>query len=97
MPELHAKRPDIKLTIAGACPTPEVVALASPKVEVTGFVPSMNPLLASHRISVAPLRYGAGMKGKIGEALAAGLPVVTTRIGAEGMTTEGARNLGDRR
>ena len=37
------------------------------------------------RVSVAPLRFGAGMKGKIGEALASGLPVVTTSIGAEGV------------
>jgi O-antigen biosynthesis protein len=45
----------------------------------------MGPLLDAHRISVAPLRFGAGIKGKVCEALAAGLPVVTTSVGAEGM------------
>ena len=60
-------------------------ALAGDGVEVTGWVPETEPYLASHRLSVAPLRFGAGMKGKVGEALAAGLPVVTTSIGAEGM------------
>jgi glycosyltransferase involved in cell wall biosynthesis len=49
-----------------------------------GYVPEIGALLASCRIMVAPLRFGAGIKGKIGEAMAAGLPVVTTTIGAEG-------------
>ena len=75
----------MKLTIVGDAPPPAVQALAGDGVEVTGWVPETEPYLASHRISVAPLRFGAGMKGKVGEALAAGLPVVTTSIGAEGM------------
>ena len=58
-------------------------------------MPETEPYLASHRLSVAPLRFGAGMKGKVGEALAHGLPVVTTTIGAEGMveTTPAASGL----
>ena len=75
----------MKLTIVGDAPPPAVQALAGDGVEVTGWVPEIEPYLASHRLSVAPLRFGAGMKGKVGEALAAGLPVVTTTIGAEGM------------
>jgi hypothetical protein len=46
------------------------------------------PYLDSHCVGVAPLRFGAGMKGKIGEALAAGLPMVTTTVGAEGLDLE---------
>ena len=52
--------------------------------EVLGFVPRLDPVYDRMRCMVAPLRFGAGMKGKIGEALAAGLPTVTTTIGAEG-------------
>jgi GT2 family glycosyltransferase/SAM-dependent methyltransferase/tetratricopeptide (TPR) repeat protein len=77
--------PCARWTIVGNNPPPAVQALAGPSVQVTGYVPSVEPYLNSHLISIAPLRYGAGMKGKIGEALAAGLPVVTTTIGAEGM------------
>jgi len=52
---------------------------------VTGYVPDTTPYLDAAWVSIAPLRYGAGMKGKVGEAMAAGLPVVTTSIGAEGV------------
>ena len=59
--------------------------LASDRVAVTGYVEDLAPYLKGARVSVSPLRYGAGMKGKIGEAMAWGLPVVTSSIGAEGM------------
>jgi glycosyltransferase involved in cell wall biosynthesis len=85
MPRVTKLLPGARLLIAGANPTPEVTALAGPGVNVVGWVPHTAPLLARARVSVAPLRFGAGMKGKVGEALAHGLPVVTTSIGAEGM------------
>jgi GT2 family glycosyltransferase/glycosyltransferase involved in cell wall biosynthesis len=53
--------------------------------EVTGWVPDTLPYLESARVSVAPILFGAGMNGKIGEAMCAGLPVVTTSLGAQGM------------
>jgi len=84
-PRVRAALPGARLTLAGAAPPPEVLALAGDGVEVTGWVPAIAPLLDAARVSVAPLRYGAGVKGKIGEALAHGVPVVTTTIGAEGM------------
>ena len=85
LPLVRRELPDVQLTIVGDAPPPVVQQLAGDGVEVTGWVPETEPYLASHRVSVAPLRFGAGMKGKVGEALAAGLPVVTTTIGAEGM------------
>ena len=54
-------------------------------VTVTGWVPDLRPLYDRARVVVAPLRYGAGVKGKIGEALSRGLPTVTTSIGIEGI------------
>jgi len=51
-------------------------------------VPETEPYLNRCRVSIAPLRYGAGMKGKIGEAMMNGIPVVTTTIGAEGIGLE---------
>lgn len=85
LPRIRESQPDIPLLIVGSNPPDEVKALAGPGIEVTGFVPETGPFLDAARVSVAPLRYGAGMKGKVGEALGRGIPVVTTSIGAEGM------------
>ncbi len=87
-PKIKARLPHVKLYIVGNNPTDEIQKLKSKDIIVTGFVPDLKPYLLKARISVSPLRYGAGMKGKIGEALSYGLPVVTTSIGAEGMHLE---------
>ncbi len=76
---------DAHLWIVGPAPPPTVRSLESESVAVVGHAPDLRWYLASSRVSVAPLRYGAGVKGKVGQAMAAGLPVVTTAIGAEGM------------
>ena len=75
----------ISVTLLGNAPSKEVIALESGLVKVTGYVKNVEPYFTSHRVFVAPLRYGAGMKGKIGQSLAYKLPVVTTKIGAEGV------------
>jgi GT2 family glycosyltransferase/2-polyprenyl-3-methyl-5-hydroxy-6-metoxy-1,4-benzoquinol methylase len=85
MPEVWRELGDVGLTIVGSLPPPEVLALASPRVEVAGWVEDLDPLLARSRLMVAPLRFGAGVKGKITQCLAAGLPVVTTSVGVEGL------------
>ena len=85
LPLVRRSLPDVTVTIVGHAPPKEVQALASANVTVTGWVPHVEPYLASHCISIAPLRFGAGLKGKIVEAMGAGLPVVTTSVGAEGM------------
>jgi glycosyltransferase involved in cell wall biosynthesis len=87
MPHAWAELGDVRVTIVGPSPPVEVRSLASPLVDVTGWVDDLEPLLRSSRLLVAPLRYGAGLKGKVTQALAAGLPVVTTPIGAEGLAT----------
>jgi GT2 family glycosyltransferase len=84
-PLVQQRLPDTKLWVVGNAPPPEIVALASANVVVTGYVRHLVPYLESALVSVAPLRFGSGMKGKIGEAMAWGIPVVTTTIGAEGM------------
>jgi glycosyltransferase involved in cell wall biosynthesis len=68
-------------------------ALAQPGVEILGFVPDMEPLLLSSRISIAPLRYGAGVKGKINQAMSYGLPVVATPVAVEGMYLQHGDNV----
>lgn len=84
MPLVRARIPSVHLSIVGSHPPDEVLSLASESIEVTGYVPDTAPYLRHSAVSIAPLRYGAGMKGKIGEAMSHGLPVVTTSIGAEG-------------
>jgi glycosyltransferase involved in cell wall biosynthesis len=62
-----------------------IKALRSANVEPVGFVPDVAPYFESCRLFVAPLRFGAGMKGKVGQSMSHGLPVVATSIGVEGM------------
>lgn len=94
MPIIWAKRPDITVTLLGSNPPASVQALAQdPRLTVPGYVPDVSSYFLSHRLFVAPLRYGAGMKGKIGHSLSFGLPVVTTTIGAEGMGLEAGKNV----
>jgi GT2 family glycosyltransferase/SAM-dependent methyltransferase/glycosyltransferase involved in cell wall biosynthesis len=88
MPLVCLQDPDIPAYIVGSEPTEEIMALASDNVRVLGWVPDLESLYEHVRLSVAPLRYGAGVKGKVGESMAHGLPVVTTRLGAEGMGLE---------
>lgn len=85
MPLLRLELPGVRLTIVGSNPTPDVLALASADVEVLGWVEDLEPLFEQARVFVAPLRFGAGMKGKIGESLSYGVPTVTSVVGAEGM------------
>lgn len=87
-PAIKSKNPNIKLHIVG----PNLdLKISNELLEVEGvinhgFVDDLTSLLQSTRIFVAPLRYGAGVKGKIGQAIEFGIPVVTTDIGAEGMS-----------
>ncbi|HZI19586.1 MAG TPA: glycosyltransferase [Pyrinomonadaceae bacterium] len=80
--------------LVGDNATDEIKGFDSERVRVLGYVPDLEPLLEGCRVFVAPLRFGAGMKGKILEAFAHGLPVVTTSIGAESMAvTDGEQAL----
>jgi GT2 family glycosyltransferase len=79
--------PESKLLVVGNKPPAEVLALASERVIVTGFVEELAPYFRSSRVFVAPLRYGAGIKGKLVTALAHGVPSVATHVAAEGIAT----------
>lgn len=85
LPLIRARLPEVRCHVVGADPPAEIRALASPSAIMHGYVPDVGHFFAGCRLSVAPLRYGAGVKGKIGQSLAYGLPVVATSQGAEGM------------
>lgn len=84
-PLLHDKHPDLIWFIVGGNVPSEIQSISNDNIFVTGYVPETQPYLNKSWISIAPLRFGAGMKGKVGEAMAAGLPVVTTDYGAQGL------------
>ena len=83
-PGLRQMLPDVRLDIIGDNPSAAITAYNSEDVRVKGYVPDVEPYLRDRRVFIAPLRFGAGIKGKVGEAMAYGIPVVTTSIGAEG-------------
>ena len=93
LPLILAAEPDLRFSIIGADPPAPVRALASASVRVLGHVPEVTSFLDGCRLSVAPLRYGAGVKGKINQSLAYGLPVVATSQAVEGMFLEDGKSV----
>ena len=84
-PLIRQDIPGVVFYMVGSQITEAVQSLASRDVVAVGYVPDLMPYLDGCRVFVAPLRYGAGIKGKIAQSMGVGLPVVTTSIGAEGM------------
>ncbi|MDX6181656.1 glycosyltransferase [Flavobacterium sp. Fl-77] len=84
MPLLWNTDPEIVINIIGSNVSKEILALHSEKFKILGYVEDVSAYFLESRVFVAPLRYGAGIKGKIGQSLEFGLPLVTTKIGAEG-------------
>lgn len=85
MPLVWDEMPDVRLSVVGGGLDGRIERLACERVAFLGFVDELSPILDGARVLVAPLRFGAGAKGKIGQALSAGLPVVTTDVGTEGL------------
>lgn len=87
MPRIFNSRPSAQIVIAGSNPTSTICALSTRRVEVTGHISdsALSALYDAARVAIVPLRYGAGVKGKVIEAMRAGVPVVTTSIGVQGM------------
>ncbi len=88
-PTIQKLAGDVPVTIVGS-PRPEFVEdSCRPAVQALGWVDDLAPQYAAARMAIAPLRWGAGVKGKVGEAWSHGVPVVMTDIGAEGMHVVG--------
>jgi glycosyltransferase involved in cell wall biosynthesis len=86
LPSVRTRVPTVRVVLAGRDPSPTVRALASPSVEVTGYLSDveMRAYLASAWVSIVPLRMGSGTRFKVLEAMAAQVPVVSTSFGAAG-------------
>lgn len=90
-PDVVAAAKGTTLTIVGSRPPAEILALAGETIDVRGFVSdeALARVYRSARVAIAPLRFGAGMKGKVAEAMRFGLPMVTTSVGAQGLADAG--------
>jgi len=88
LPEVRRTLPEVTLHIIGSRMPEALAHRSAPGLQIHGFVPDLEPYLGGCRISVAPLRYGAGVKGKVNQAMSYGLPVVATSCAAEGMHAE---------
>ncbi|HET9048334.1 MAG TPA: glycosyltransferase [Chiayiivirga sp.] len=94
LPLVRAELPELEFHLVGSKAPNEVMALAElPGVRFHGFVNDIEPFLDGCRLAVAPLRYGAGVKGKVNMSMSYGQPVVATPIAVEGMFAEAERDV----
>jgi len=94
LPLVRAEAPDVRFQIVGRSPTATVRQLGSlPGVEVLGAVPDDRPYVAAARACVVPMRVGGGTRIKILQAMAAGVPVVATTLGCEGVAATPGEHL----
>lgn len=95
LPLIQDSVPEIKFVIVGSNPSKEVIALAksTPNILVTGYVDRVQPYVTGSSVFVAPMRIARGLQNKILEAMAMGVPVVTSPLGYEGIIATPARDL----
>jgi polysaccharide biosynthesis protein PslH len=95
LPLIRKKLPGCTLSIVGRKPTPAITALThrDSAIRVTGTVPDVRPYLWGAKLSIVPLRIGGGTRLKIYESMAAGVPVVSTTVGAEGLAVSDPENI----
>jgi glycosyltransferase involved in cell wall biosynthesis len=93
LPRIAERVPEVKLTIVGKDPVPEVRRLAGERVIVTGFVDDVRPYIDRASIFVCPMRKGAGIKNKLLQAWAMAKPVVSTSIALGGLYAKPGENI----
>jgi glycosyltransferase involved in cell wall biosynthesis len=86
MPRLKQAHPAVRVLVVGPAPTSAIQRWAGPDVTITGAVEDVRPYLERARVVIAPIRSGGGTRLKVLEAMAMGKPVVSTRLGAEGLS-----------
>jgi polysaccharide biosynthesis protein PslH len=92
-PRIASANPAARCKIIGGSPSPQLLALAGPRSEFTGFVPDLRPHLAEAAAVIVPLRLGGGTRLKIVEAMAMGKAMVSTTLGAEGIDAVPGRDI----
>jgi glycosyltransferase involved in cell wall biosynthesis len=94
-PLVKEKVPEARFYVVGKDPTPELVELGrkDPSIVVTGTVDDVRPYFEKSKVFVNPVRIGGGFRGKILEAMAMGMPIVTTSLGAEGVDAASGEDM----
>ena len=92
MPAIWKQMPQTQLQLVGNNPPDWMLNLADSRIVVTGRVPDVQPYLARATAFICPLRMGAGLKNKVLEALAMGIPVVATPLSVDGIKVEHGRS-----
>ena len=87
-PEIHKELPEARMNIYGAYPSEKVLNLHNPKENfiIHGWAKDANEVMKNSRVCLAPIQFGAGLKGKLVEAMKNGTPSITTIVGAEGIS-----------
>lgn len=93
LPLIRQRLPGVKTYVIGSNAPSAITALAADDLIITGFVPDIAPYFTGCRVSICPLRYGAGVKGKVNLAMSYGLPVVATSPSIEGMRLTPERDV----
>lgn len=94
LPIIWSRRPDVKLMLVGKDPTPELVSLGkNPAIQVTGTVDDIRPYLHKATLAVTPITYGAGIQNKVLEAMACGLPVVSSPQAVSALAVSPGKDL----
>ena len=93
LPLIRARRPACTVAIVGRKPGSDIVSLSGGGIQVTGTVPDVRPHLWGASVSIVPLRIGGGTRLNIYESMAAGTPVVSTTVGAEGLDVSSPENI----
>jgi sugar transferase (PEP-CTERM/EpsH1 system associated) len=94
LPRVRESVPDVRLRIVGSDPPPAVRKLADdPRIEVSGYLDDLRPAIGSATVAVCPVTVKVGIQNKILEAMALGVPVVSSALGARGLTAEAGRDL----
>ncbi len=92
-PRVRQRRPELRLVIVGAQPPKQILGLRAQDIVVTGTVEDVRPFYHSALVSVVPLRVGGGTRLKVLEAMAAGTPVISTSLGAEGLAITHGKDI----
>jgi glycosyltransferase involved in cell wall biosynthesis len=95
LPLIRQRKPECSIAIVGRDPSPATLSLAEgdSRFFVTGTVPDVRPYLWHSKATIVPLRIGGGTRLKVYESMAAGVPVISTTIGAEGLTYHAPANI----
>jgi polysaccharide biosynthesis protein PslH len=93
LPILKERKPDIQLCLAGTNPAAKVIALRSENTTVTGYVPDIRECLSQAKLFVAPLFSGSGLQNKLLEAMASGIPTLTTPLASKALGAESGKQI----